>query len=348
MAKMYLIVGLGNPGAKYAQTRHNIGFWVIDTLARRYDLGVGRGEKQARAWDGRIQHKRVKLVKPLTYMNRSGDAVRPLLQYYGIPLENLLVVHDDLDTPFGKLRLRQAGGHGGQNGLRSIIQQLGSQDFARLRFGIGRPPGKMAPVDYVLQAFKGAAAIEAQELAERAADAIELWLTAGIDSAMSQFNGAAPAQSNQPKIDLAEQLVIYQRAHELAPAQLKPLVKLIALQKKLGQLEAAVDNHLKLAQLFERLDQPRLANAERVKAVTIQPDLIDTQREVAAYYLAQGNMKKAVGRYLILAEHFRACQDIAQALATVERALALNPQHPKALALRQSLQETPQETTRVK
>ena len=176
MAEKRLIVGLGNPGARYEKTRHNVGWRVIDALVRRHYLGGGRSEQRAQTWDGAIRSVRVKLAKPLTYMNRSGESVRALMDYYSIAIENLIVVHDDLDSPFGILRLRKAGGHGGQNGLRSIIQHLGDDAFARVRFGIGRPPGKMQPVDFVLQRFNGDDAILADEVAVNAADAIEVWL----------------------------------------------------------------------------------------------------------------------------------------------------------------------------
>ena len=200
----HLIVGLGNPGAKYAKTRHNVGFWVVDDLARRHGFGGERSEKRALARDGSIHGARVKLAKPQTYMNRSGESVRALLDFYDISLERLLVIHDDLDTPFGSIRLRKSGGHGGQNGLRSIIQHLGSRDFARLRFGIGRPPGRMSPVDFVLQPFKGDAAIQADEVVGRAADAVECWLVDGIEVAMSRFNGDGSPANPAPTADRTE------------------------------------------------------------------------------------------------------------------------------------------------
>ena len=232
MSEKHLIVGLGNPGAKYDRTRHNVGFAVIDELARRYSLGAGRSERRALTWDGSIGARRVKLAKPLTYMNRSGESVRQLADYYDIANDNLLVVHDDLDTPIGALRLRWNGGHGGQNGLRSIVQHLGSTDFARLRFGIGRPPGRMDPVHYVLQAWRGDEAIRAEELAARAADAIEVWLSDGLERAMTLYNGnASNGGPRAKKPDLSEQLALFARAHELAPADPKPLTKLIAIQK---------------------------------------------------------------------------------------------------------------------
>lgn len=338
MASKRLIVGLGNPGAKYERTRHNVGWRVIDELAARHDFGAGRSEKRAQTWDGAIRGERVKLAKPLTFMNRSGESVRALMDYYEIPIDCLLVVHDDLDTPFGTLRLRKAGGHGGQNGLRSIIQHLGDKAFARLRFGIGRPPGKMQPVDYVLQPFKGDDAIEAVELAARAAEAIEAWLSDGIELAMSRFNGGAPNQSEQQsKADLEAQLARYKRARELAPADVKALRKLIAIQKKLGMIDAAVSGHLALAALYEDQAESGRANSERVKAVTMKPELTDVQRAIAEWHLAQDNAKKAVARYLILADTCRE-REPAAAISAVERALAINPQHPKALDYKRNLQ----------
>ncbi len=341
MSEKYMIVGLGNPGAKYDGTRHNVGFAVIDELARRYRLGAGRSEKRALTWNGGIGARRVKLAKPLTYMNRSGESVRQLTDYFAISPENLLVVHDDLDTPFGALRLRWNGGHGGQKGLRSIVQHLGSTDFARLRFGIGRPPGRMDPVHYVLQTFRGDEAIRADELAARAADAIEVWLSDGLDRAMMLYNGdAANAGRQESKPDLSERLALFERAHELTPRDPKPLVKLIALQKKLGQIDEAVANHLKLAQLYESGEQGKLAVAEKAKAVAIRPGLVEQQREIAEWYLARENKKKAVSRYLILAEHLRDSGEADRAMEVVALALAINPQHPKALDMRRALQET--------
>ena len=340
MSEKYLIVGLGNPGAKYESTRHNVGFAVIDELAQRYSFGAGRSDKRALVWDGSIGSRRVKLAKPLTYMNRSGESVRQLTDYFDIALENLLVIHDDLDTPFGSLRLRWNGGHGGQNGLRSIVRHLGSTDFARLRFGIGRPPGRMDPVHYVLQRFRGDQAIRADEMAARAADAIEVWLSDGLDRAMTLFNGdAAKTGRRNSKPDLSEQLAIFERAHELAPADPKPLTKLIALQKKLGQIDEAVGNHLKLAQHYDDAGQGQLAIAEKTKAAAIRPGLVKVQREIAEWHLAQENKKKAVSRYLILAQHYRDTGDVDAATDIVSLALSINPQHPKALDMRRGLQE---------
>ncbi len=336
MTEKHLIVGLGNPGAKYQQTRHNAGYWTIDELVARLGLGRGRGEQRAQTWQGMARGKRLILAKPQTFMNRSGESLRALLAYHDIPPEKLLVIYDDLDTPFGDLRLRQGGGHGGHNGMRSVLQHLGSRDFARLRFGIGRPPGKMNPVDYVLRPWKGDDAIRARELAGRAADAALVWLAAGIESAMTQFNGGA-ARPAATAVDLKAQLALAQRAHELAPAEPKPLAKLIALLKKLGNMREAADKHLALAHIYAERGQPRLALAERVKAVSIRPSLVEIQQEIADAYLAAGNKKKAVARRLILSDYYAAQGQRAHALETVEAALTINPQHPKALLMRQAL-----------
>ena len=339
---MRVVLGLGNPGAKYEKTRHNIGWRVIDELVSRYRLGHGRSEHRAMTWDGRIAGARVKLAKPLTFMNRSGEAARSLADYYRIPPEAILVVHDDLDTPFGALKLRRSGGHGGQNGIRSIVQHLGSKEFARLRFGIGRPPGRMNPVDYVLQGFYADERDEIPALAGRGADAIEAWLRHGIDKAMSDFNGAGRVEEGrQSPADLEAKLHIAQQARMISPNDPKPLARLIALQKKLGKLDAAVDSHLTLAGVYDRADQPALATAELAKAAAIKPDLVEIQRQIAERYLAQGNTKKAVSRLLILARHFLERDETVKASEAVEAALSLNPQHPKALNLRQLLDGAP-------
>lgn len=190
MSERYLIIGLGNPGSKYEKTRHNMGFFAVDELARRYNLSFGKTERKSKVADGVIRDRRVMLVKPQTFMNKSGEAVRALVDFYKTPLENIIVASDDLDLPLGTLRLRLAGGHGGQNGVRSIIQHLGTNDFNRARLGIGRPPGKMDPAAYVLKPFAGDDAILAEQVVDRAADAIELWLTDGIELAMTRYNGS--------------------------------------------------------------------------------------------------------------------------------------------------------------
>lgn len=189
MTEWHLIVGLGNPGKEYEQTRHNVGFRVVDELARRYSLTFGKKERKAVAATGVMRGKKVILAKPQTFMNLSGEAVRSLMDFYKVELAGIIVISDDLDIPLGTVRLRQSGGAGGQNGMKSVIQHLGTQDFNRLRFGIGRPPGKMQPKDYVLGVFQGDDAILASQVIDRAADAVETWLIDGIDLAMTRHNG---------------------------------------------------------------------------------------------------------------------------------------------------------------
>jgi PTH1 family peptidyl-tRNA hydrolase len=193
MTDWYLIVGLGNPGSEYEDTRHNVGFRVADELARRFGLVFGKKERKALAATGLIRGRKVILAKPQTYMNLSGEAVRSLMDFYKVDLPNLLVICDDLDLPLGTVRLRQSGSAGGQNGIKSVIQHLSTQDFSRLRFGISRPPGKMAAKDYVLGAFKGDEAILAAQVIDRAAGAVETWLTEGIELAMTRHNSSIEA-----------------------------------------------------------------------------------------------------------------------------------------------------------
>lgn len=195
---MYLIVGLGNPGKKYENTRHNVGFRVLDELASTHGLKFDREERKALVAGGMIGAKKVLLAKPQTYMNLSGDSVAGLLNFYKIEPANLLVIADDLDLPLGTLRLRKAGSSGGQNGLKHIIERTGRQDIARMRFGIGRPPGRMDPAAYVLQPFTGDDDILAREVITRAVKAVETWLNEGIDLAMSRHNGPGEQPKKQP------------------------------------------------------------------------------------------------------------------------------------------------------
>lgn len=190
MTDWHLIIGLGNPGKEYDDTRHNVGFRVVNEVARRHGLTFGKTERKAKFASGIARGKKIILAQPQTYMNLSGEAVRSLVDFYKVELPRILVVSDDLDIPLGTVRLRKFGGAGGQGGMKSIIQHLGTQDFNRLRFGIGRPPGKMAPRDYVLSVFKGDDAILAAQVVDRAADAVETWLIDGIDTAMNRYNGS--------------------------------------------------------------------------------------------------------------------------------------------------------------
>lgn len=185
----YLIVGLGNPGPRYHDNRHNVGFMVVDALADDARIPIRRVEIRALIGKGTLEKEPAILAKPQTFMNNSGQAVAPLMRFYKIPTEKLLVVHDDLDLPFGTLRLRPRGGAGGQRGMGSIMAKLDTQDFARLRVGIGRPPGRMAPRDYVLHDFDPGEEEILPEVLRNALDAIRRFVSAGIEQAMNDFNG---------------------------------------------------------------------------------------------------------------------------------------------------------------
>jgi PTH1 family peptidyl-tRNA hydrolase len=190
----YLITGLGNPGRGHLYNRHNIGFMVVDRLATRHGIDMKRVQSKAIVGSGRIAGRAVVLAKPQTFMNLSGEAVGPLVNYYKVPLTHILVVYDELDIPFGVLRLREKGGAGGHNGMRSIIQHLGNE-FARLRMGIGRPPGRMEAAAYVLQDFGRDELPLVSEMLTTGVEAIESFIANGIDLTMSRFNGPVEAQS---------------------------------------------------------------------------------------------------------------------------------------------------------
>lgn len=184
-----LVVGLGNPGPDYADTRHNIGFSVVELLAAR--AGGGRFSKHrsnADVLEGRLAGRRVVLAKPRTYMNVSGGPVAGLVRYFGIDAGDLVVVHDELDLPFGVVRLKRGGGEGGHNGLRSISTSLGTKEYVRVRFGIGRPPGRQDPADFVLKRFSGAERKEVDFAVDLAADAAEAVLADGLEAAQNRFH----------------------------------------------------------------------------------------------------------------------------------------------------------------
>jgi PTH1 family peptidyl-tRNA hydrolase len=186
----FVLVGLGNPGREYENTRHNIGFLVIQRLAQRWDIDVTRYRFKSLSGDGTYKNKRAVLVMPQTYMNLSGTAVTSFINFYKITNDHLMVINDDLDLPFGSIRLRKSGGSAGQRGMQSIIDRLGTSEFPRLRVGIGRPPGRMDPVDYVLKKFKPADEMLLNEVLDTCADAIETYLQQGMDKAMTLFNGS--------------------------------------------------------------------------------------------------------------------------------------------------------------
>lgn len=193
-----MIAGLGNPGDEYAATRHNAGFQTVDELARRAGISYWKNQLGAEVAVTRVRDdeaeggtRDVVLVKPQSFMNTSGGPISKLCREYGISPEELLVVHDELDIPAGDVRVKVGGGHAGHNGLRSIIDKLGSRDFSRIRFGIGEPPGKMSGADFVLKQLRGREAESFSDTVARAADACELALTHGVIFARDHINGAA-------------------------------------------------------------------------------------------------------------------------------------------------------------
>ncbi len=339
MSDLYLIVGLGNPGRKYEQTRHNVGWHVLDELARRYQVRFDKIEKKAITATATIRGKRVLLAKPQTYMNASGEAVRGLVDFYKIDINRLIVMADDMDLPLGTLRLRESGSAGGQNGIKSIIRHLGTQDFSRVRFGIGRPPGRMDAAAYVLQTFHGDEAILAQEVASRAADAVETWLTEGITMAMSRFNGDIQEKAPPARTDPKQDLATYQRAHELNPADPDPLEKMAGVLRGLGRTDEAAQLHLDAAALFEKRGKTMQAISQLERAVSLNPALVAVQQRIAGLYEEAGNTKKAVQRYVTLADYLREQGDFAEAQAALAEALRINPQHPRALDIQHQLQQ---------
>lgn len=334
MSGKFLIVGLGNPGRDYAQTRHNVGFRVIDELAQRHNLSNFTSERKALTSSGRIKGQSVILAKPQTYMNLSGESVRALVDYYKIDINHIIVAYDDLDLPLGTLRLRNTGGHGGQNGIRNIILHLGTRDFSRVRFGIGRPPGKMKARDYVLQKFHGDDEITAKQVMETAANAVELWLQEGIGLAMSRFNGDVKKNGTSGKKDdpsAKEKLVLAQRAHELNPKDPNPLREIAKLQKKLRNLDEAARAHLTLAEVYKNEGKIKRMLAEWEVAIRVRPALIDVREELAISYEEQDNGKRAVQTWLSLADFHESQDEIDNALAATEEAIRINPEHPKAI-----------------
>ncbi|HEU5315476.1 MAG TPA: aminoacyl-tRNA hydrolase [Chloroflexota bacterium] len=188
---MRAIVGLGNPGSRYKSTRHNVGWHVVDRLAARWGAGKASKARHAEVAKAALDGESILLLKPLTYMNDSGKAVRALVEKDLLPLEHVLVVYDDLDLAFGKLRLRAGGSSGGHNGIKSIQLHVAGKpgDFPRIKVGIGRPPAGVDPVDHVLTTFAPVEKPIIEEAIERAADAVECWVQEGIEAAMNKFNG---------------------------------------------------------------------------------------------------------------------------------------------------------------
>jgi peptidyl-tRNA hydrolase, PTH1 family len=188
----WIIAGLGNPGPEYAGTRHNAGHMVLDLLAERVGARFKAHRTRNDTAEGRLAGQAVTLARPRSYMNLSGGPVAALMAFYKLPAQQLVVVHDELDLPFGSVRLKLGGGDNGHNGLRSITSALGTRDYYRVRFGIGRPPGRMDPAAYVLRDFAAAERKDLPFLVDRAADATETLITKGLTEAQNTYH-AGPA-----------------------------------------------------------------------------------------------------------------------------------------------------------
>ncbi|WP_432521851.1 aminoacyl-tRNA hydrolase [Kineococcus sp. SYSU DK006] len=198
MSGAWLVVGLGNPGAEYERTRHNVGQMVLDELAsrtggssKRHRSGARVAEVRLGVLPGGAPGPRVVLAAPTSYMNVSGGPVAGLAKYFDVDLEHLVVVHDELDVPFGAVRLKRGGGEGGHNGLRSITKSLGGKDYARVRVGIGRPPGRQDPADFVLKEFSTTEKKDLPFLLADAADAVEELVVKGLEAAQQRFHAPA-------------------------------------------------------------------------------------------------------------------------------------------------------------
>lgn len=188
----WLVIGLGNPGPEYQGNRHNVGFMIAEVLAQRLGSKMGRHRRVvAVVGEARLGFGGPKLVlaKPMTYMNLSGGPAAGLAQFYRVPVERIIAVHDDLDLPFAQLRMKRGGGEGGHNGLRSMTRSLGSKDYVRVRFGIGRPPGRQDPADYVLKDFSSGERKELPVLIDRAADAVAAIIEQGLEWTQNAYHG---------------------------------------------------------------------------------------------------------------------------------------------------------------
>jgi PTH1 family peptidyl-tRNA hydrolase len=186
--RCHLVVGLGNPGPQYADTRHNIGFMVVDRLVSEFDLSLGQRKFDARFGRGEIAGETVILAKPLAYMNRSGQPVKLLADYFKIPVGDVFIIHDDIDLAFGRLKIKEKGGHGGHNGIRSLIAAFGDGGFKRLRIGIGRSADRGSVTGHVLGRFDDRESKQLEEIIRRARDAVTMVLSEGTLSGMNYFN----------------------------------------------------------------------------------------------------------------------------------------------------------------
>lgn len=189
MENIFVVAGLGNPGSKYVNTRHNVGFDTIDLLSERHGIKVSKLKHKALVGDGLIKNERVLLVKPQTYMNLSGESIRDLVEWFRVPIGKVILIYDDVDLPLGKVRIRPGGSSGTHNGMRSVIYQLNSDEFPRIRIGIDRAPEGWELADYVLGKFSPEEKKIINESISKAADAASAIVNSGIDAAMNLFNG---------------------------------------------------------------------------------------------------------------------------------------------------------------
>jgi PTH1 family peptidyl-tRNA hydrolase len=186
---LFIIIGLGNPGRQYENTHHNVGFDTVDILSGKFGIKIAKLKHKALIGDGLIQGKRVLLVKPQTYMNLSGESVREVVEWYNIPLKNIIIIYDDVDLPLGRIRIRPKGSSGTHNGMKSIIYQLQSDEFPRIRIGIGKPPKNWDMADYILSRFDAEERkIIGQSISKAAEAAVEI-INSGIEKAMNMYNG---------------------------------------------------------------------------------------------------------------------------------------------------------------
>ncbi|MBE3011615.1 aminoacyl-tRNA hydrolase [Microbispora sp. NEAU-D428] len=198
-AQRWLVAGLGNPGPEYAGNRHNAGFMVLDELAARVGGRFKAHKSRAEVVEGRLAGLPVVLAKPLSFMNLSGGPVKALADFYKVTPDRVIVVHDELDIPYGALRAKTGGGDNGHNGLKSITKSLGTRDYPRIRFGIGRPPGRMDPATFVLRDFATAERKDLPFLVDRAADMVESLMTAGLEATQNRFHAADLNPAKPPR-----------------------------------------------------------------------------------------------------------------------------------------------------
>ncbi|GIH48980.1 peptidyl-tRNA hydrolase [Microbispora rosea] len=198
-AQRWLVAGLGNPGPEYAGNRHNAGFMVLDELAARVGGRFKAHRSRAEVVEGRLAALPVVLAKPLSFMNLSGGPVKALADFYKVTPDRVIVIHDELDIPYGALRAKIGGGDNGHNGLKSITKSLGTRDYPRIRFGIGRPPGRMDPATFVLRDFATAERKDLPFLVDRAADMVESLMTAGLETTQNRFHAADLNPAKPPR-----------------------------------------------------------------------------------------------------------------------------------------------------